>query len=36
VLVAGDTSDASSLKFVVAFFANLGDLDEILQLDISD
>jgi len=37
-LVAGDTSDAftASLWFVIARFANLGDLDEILQLGISD
>jgi len=37
-LVAGDTSDAfkTSLRFVAAPFANLGDLDEILQLGISD
>jgi len=38
VLVAGGTSDAfkTSLRFVIAPFANLGDLDEILQLGISD
>jgi len=37
-VVAGDTSDAfkTSLRFVIAPFANLGDLDEILQLGISD
>ena len=26
----------TSLRFVIALFANLGDLDEILQLDIND
>jgi len=26
----------TSLSFVIALFANLGDLDEILQLGISD
>jgi len=33
-LIAVDTSDAfkTSLRFVIAPFANLGDLDEILQL----
>jgi len=37
-VVAGDTNDTlkTSLRFVIAPFANLGDLDEILQLGISD
>ena len=37
-LVAGDPSDAfkASLRFVIALFANFGDLDEILQLSISE
>jgi len=37
-VVAGDTSDAfkASLWFVIAPFANLGELDEILQLGIRD
>ena len=37
--VAGDANDAlkTSLRFVIALFANLGDLDEIFQLlGISD
>jgi len=37
-LVAGDTSNAfeTSLRFVIVPFANLGDLDEILLLGISN
>jgi len=37
-LVAGDPSEAfeASLRFVIALFANFGDLDEILQLAISE
>jgi len=36
-LVTGDTSDAlTSLMFVIALFANLGDFDKILLLGISD
>jgi len=37
-LVAGDPSDAfkTSLRFVIALFANFGDLDETLQLGISE
>jgi len=36
-LVAEDTSDAlTPLMFVIALFANLGDLDEILQMGTSD
>jgi len=37
-LIAGDTSNAfkTSLRFVMSPFANLGDLDEILQLDINN
>jgi len=36
-LVAENTSGTlTSLRFVIALFANLGDLDEILQLGNSD
>jgi len=37
-LVAEDTSNnlKTSLRFAIAPFANLGDLDEILQLGMSD
>jgi len=37
-LLAEDTSKPfkTSLRFVIALLANLGDLDEILQLGISD
>jgi len=37
-LITGDTSDSfeTALRFVIDIMANLGDLDEIFQLGISD